>query len=75
VKAAITVNFASPPPSQPSRRKHSAHRKNRDDSRVMESAPNVIVELDEKNEIMGLEIWNAKKSGLLEEVAKVAAGS
>lgn len=41
----------------------------------MESAPNVIVELDEKKEIMGLEIWNAKKSGLLEKVAKVAAGS
>jgi uncharacterized protein YuzE len=33
--------------------------------------PDVIVELDEKKEIMGLEIWNAKKSGLLEKVAKV----
>jgi uncharacterized protein YuzE len=43
--------------------------------RVMESAPNVIVELDEKKEIMRLEIWEAKKSGLLEKVAQVAAGS
>ena len=40
---------------------------------VMESAPNVVLELDEKKEIMGLEIWNAKKIGLLEQVAKVAA--
>lgn len=37
---------------------------------VTESAPNIILELDEKNEIMGLEIWNAKKIGLLEQVAK-----
>jgi uncharacterized protein YuzE len=68
------VNFASPPP-EPSGREHSAHRKNRDDSRVMESAPNVIVEIDERKEIMGLEIWNTKKSELLGQVAKVAAGS
>lgn len=40
---------------------------------VMESAPNVILELDEKKEIMGLEIWNAKKTGLLEQVARVAS--
>jgi uncharacterized protein YuzE len=42
---------------------------------VMESAPNVIVELDQNKEIMGLEILDAKKIGLLEQVAKVAAGS
>ena len=42
---------------------------------VIESSPNVILELDEEKEIMGLEIWNAKKIGLLEQVAKVAAGS
>lgn len=42
---------------------------------VIESTPNIILELDEDKEIMGLEIWNAKKIGLLEQVAKVAAGS
>lgn len=42
---------------------------------IIESTPNVILELDEHKEIMGLEIWNAKKMGLLEEVAKVAVGS
>jgi len=39
---------------------------------ILESAPNVILELDQNKEIMGLEIWNAKKTGLLEQVAKVA---
>jgi uncharacterized protein YuzE len=42
---------------------------------ILESTSNVILELDEKKEIMGIEIWNAKKTGLLEQVAKVAAGS
>jgi len=42
---------------------------------VLESAPNIVLELDENKEIMGLEIWNAKKIGLLEQVAKVVAGS
>jgi uncharacterized protein YuzE len=42
---------------------------------IIESAPSVILELEEKREIMGLEIWDAKKIGLLEQVAKIAAGS
>ncbi len=42
---------------------------------VIESSPNIILELDERNEIMGLEIWNARKTGFLEQVAKVAASS
>jgi len=42
---------------------------------IIESARNVILELDEKKEIMGLEIWDAKKIGFLEQVAKIAAGS
>ena len=42
---------------------------------VIESTPNIILELDQNKEIMGLEIWNAKKIGILEQVAKVAAGS
>jgi len=42
---------------------------------IIESAPNVVLELDEKKEIMGLEIWDAKKTGLVEQVAKIAASS
>jgi uncharacterized protein YuzE len=42
---------------------------------IMESERNIVFELDENKEIMGLEIWNAKKIGVLEQVAKVAAGS
>ena len=42
---------------------------------VIESTPNIILELDQNKEIMGLEIWDAKKIGILEQVAKVAAGS
>lgn len=42
---------------------------------ILESAPNVIVELDENKEIMGLEIWNAKKTGLLEQVGRINSGS
>jgi uncharacterized protein YuzE len=42
---------------------------------IIESAHNIILELDENKEIMGLEIWNAKKIGILEQVAKAAAGS
>jgi uncharacterized protein YuzE len=42
---------------------------------IIESAPNVVLELDEKKEIMGLEIWDAKKIGLVEQVAKIAASS
>ena len=39
---------------------------------ILESAPNVILELDENKEIMGIEIWNAKRMGLLQQVAKIA---
>jgi uncharacterized protein YuzE len=42
---------------------------------IIESARNIVLELDENKEIMGLEIWNAKKIGVLEQVAKVTAGS
>jgi len=42
---------------------------------IIESAPNVVPELDEKKEIMGLEIWDAKKIGLVEQVAKITGSS
>ncbi|MEM3626425.1 MAG: hypothetical protein QXZ25_00155 [Candidatus Bathyarchaeia archaeon] len=31
------------------------------------------LELDKKGEIMGIEIWNAAKSGLIKQVAKAIA--
>ncbi len=42
---------------------------------VVESTPDVVLELDEKKEIMGLEIWGAKRIGFLAQVAKAVAGS
>ncbi len=42
-------------------------------SEVIESAPGVVLELDENKEVMGLEILNAKRMGLLEQVARLAA--
>jgi uncharacterized protein YuzE len=37
---------------------------------VIEAGDNVIVELDEKGRIMGIEIWNASKRGVMEELRK-----
>ncbi|MCS7124788.1 MAG: DUF2283 domain-containing protein [Candidatus Bathyarchaeota archaeon] len=35
--------------------------------------PDIHLELDEKGEIIGIEIWNAAKSGLIKQVAKAIA--
>ena len=35
---------------------------------VIEADPNVHLELDKKGKIMGIEIWNAKRSGLIKQV-------
>jgi uncharacterized protein YuzE len=35
--------------------------------------PDIHLELDEKGEIIGIEIWNAAKSGLIRQVAKAIA--
>jgi len=40
---------------------------------VVEADPDVHLELDEKGKIMGIEIWNAQKSGLIKQVAKAIA--
>jgi len=32
--------------------------------------PDVHLELDEEGKVMGIEIWNAGKSGLIRQVAK-----
>jgi uncharacterized protein YuzE len=40
---------------------------------VIEADPDVHIELDENGKIMGIEIWNAGKSGLLKQVAEAIA--
>jgi uncharacterized protein YuzE len=35
---------------------------------VVEADPDVHLELDKKGKIMGIEIWNAKQSGLIKQV-------
>ena len=40
---------------------------------VVEADPDVHLELDEKGRVMGIEIWNAEKSGLMKQVARVLA--
>ena len=42
---------------------------------VIEADPDVHLELDEKGRVMGIEIWNAEKSGLIKQVAKAIAKS
>ena len=37
---------------------------------VVEAGSDVVLELDAKGQIMGLEIWNAKKNGFIDQVAK-----
>jgi len=37
---------------------------------IIEADPDVHLELDEKGKIMGIEIMNAQKSGLIKQVAK-----
>ncbi len=40
---------------------------------VVEADPNVHLELDNKGKIMGIEIWNAKQSGLIKQVEEAIA--
>jgi len=42
---------------------------------VVEADPDVHLELDENGRIIGIEIWNAQKSGLIKQVAKAVAKS
>jgi len=37
---------------------------------VIEADPDVHLELDKKGKIMGIEIWNAKQSGLIKQVTE-----
>jgi uncharacterized protein YuzE len=38
---------------------------------VKEIENNVIVELDNSGELMGIEFWNAKKKGLLKQLSEI----
>jgi len=40
---------------------------------ILEAGENVIVELDKKGRIMGIEVWDASKKGVLKELRKVVA--
>jgi len=40
---------------------------------VVEADPDVHLELDEKGRVIGIEIWNAQKSGLIKQVARAVS--
>lgn len=40
---------------------------------VIEADPDVHLELDKKGKVMGIEIWNARKSGLLKKMEEAIA--
>jgi uncharacterized protein YuzE len=40
---------------------------------VVEADPDIHLELDEEGGIMGIEIWNARKSGLLQQMEEAIA--
>lgn len=40
---------------------------------VIEADPDVHLELDSKGRIMGIEIWNARRSGLIKKVEEATA--
>jgi uncharacterized protein YuzE len=42
---------------------------------ILEAGENVIVELDKKGRIMGIEVWGASKKGVLKELRKVVASA
>jgi len=42
---------------------------------IIEADPDIHLELDEKGKIIGIEIWNAQKSGPIKQVQKAIAKS
>lgn len=40
---------------------------------VREVEDEVVVELDKKGEVMGIEVWGIKKKGLLKQLARLPA--
>ena len=39
---------------------------------VVEAGPDIMLEMDKKGNVTGLEIWNAKKTGLVKRLASIA---
>ena len=37
---------------------------------LVEAGPDVVLELDKLGEVMGMEIWNAKKNKVVEQIKK-----
>ncbi len=48
------------------------HFKNGPAETVKEVEDNVIVELDEKGEVMGIELWGIRKKGVLKQLTQIA---
>lgn len=42
---------------------------------LVDAGPDIIIELDENGEIMGIEIWNARKNGVIEDILNSLKGS
>ncbi len=40
---------------------------------LVEAGSDVILEMDGKGDLMGLEIWNAKKTGLIKKLTSIVA--
>jgi len=40
---------------------------------LVEAGSDIILEMDDKGNVMGLEIWNAKKTGLIKKLTAIAA--
>jgi len=47
------------------------HFKNGVPDKIMEAGEDVIIELDEEGEIMGIEIWRASKRGILKKLKQI----
>jgi len=41
---------------------------------LVDAGPDIIIELDENGEIMGIEIWNARKNGVIENILNTLRG-
>ncbi len=42
---------------------------------VVEAGPGLVLEMDEKGKIMGIEIWDARKKKILQQVVKAVQTS
>ena len=49
------------------------HFKNGPAESVKEVEDNVVVELDNKGEVMGIELWDIRRTGILKELTQIVA--